>query len=164
MNTRLLGVLMSAAALLGAAGVLHAENAMYSCTRADGVVSLTNVPVGGHCEKLFSYTRPVAAPSAAAATPAAPQAADVAPPPAASASAPAARGETRDRSRDVAPPVGTPRSALGNRLAQRRDTARQEAADALARGQPGNVANPATTRRYLMTSRADYMQAYGVTP
>lgn len=165
MKTMPLVLTMIAAVLYGAAAPGHAENAMYSCTRADGTTSLTNVPVGSHCEQLFAYKPPVeAAPAPVAAAPAAPAPAQ----PARDSRQPLATAPVADHKAplpaDPAANAASARSALAQRMAQRRDEARLAVADAYARGQPASVANPATSRRYLMTDRAQYIQANGFTP
>ncbi len=165
MKNRTLALLMTAGVLLCAAAPGNAENAMYSCVRADGSSTLTNVPVGSQCEQLFTYKAPVeAAPAPVAAEPAA-AAAEMPSAPAQPARATAPTADPKPRSpADRAATAASARSALAQRMAQRRDEARLAVADAYARGQPASVANPATSRRYLMTSRAQYMQTNGFTP
>jgi len=168
MKTRLLAVVMSAGAALGTAGLVHADNAVYSCTRADGSTTLTNVPVGNNqCVQLFSYTPTVDAPSTPPAASTAEQAPDKV-----AAVAPQQEAETATVPERKPRPPANARNAgaygantpLAQRLSQRRDDARQEVADAYARGDAANIANPATNRRYLMTNRADYIAANGFTP
>jgi hypothetical protein len=168
MKTRLIAVVMSAGAALGTAGLVHADNAVYSCTRADGTTTLTNVPVNNNqCVQLFSYTPTVDAPSAPSAAADAAQApADVA------AVVPQQESETAAvPERKPRPPANARNAAaygantpLAQRLSQRRDDVRQEVADAYARGDAAGITNPATNRRYLMTNRADYMAANGFKP
>jgi hypothetical protein len=167
MKTRLLAVVMSAGAALGTAGLVHADNAVYSCTGADGSTTLTNVPVAGQCVQLFSYTPTVDVPS----TPSAASSAERAPANVAAVS-PQQDAETPAVPERKPRPAANARNAgaygantpLAQRLSQRRDDVRQEVADAYARGDAGNIANPATNRRYLMTNRADYIAANGFTP
>jgi len=163
MKARQLAALMTVSALFGAAMPGHADNAMYSCTRADGTVSLTNVPVGNQCEQLFAYKPPVDAAPAPVAVAPVPAGAGVQ---AAQAPTPSASTDqdARPPADPKAKPAAGPHSPLATRMSQRRDTARQAVADAYARGEPASVANPATSRRYLMTTRAEYMQANGFTP
>jgi hypothetical protein len=165
MKTRQLAFLTAAGVLFGAAGLSQAENAMYSCTRADGTTSLTNVPVGTQCEQLFTYKPPVeAAPAPVASAPAAPGPAMAPGPAQQPAAAPAVADRKAPSPADPAANPAGARSTLAMRMAQRRDAARLAVADAYARGQPASVANPATSRRYLMTNRADYIQANGFSP
>jgi hypothetical protein len=161
MNIKL-PVLLLAAAALGGSVAAHAENTMYACTAADGTVSYTNVPSGTSCEKMFSYA--AAAPEARAPVVAAAPAIEVAPAAAAEPAAAIQREPTAKKARTRADAQGSPapRSPREQSSAQRRDDARTQVADAMARGT--KVANPATSRRYLMTSRADYMQANGIQP
>ena len=166
MKTTQLAVLIAAGAMFGAAVPALAENAMYSCTRADGTVSLTNVPVGTKCEQLFAYKPPVdAAPAPVAGQSPAPAAPAVAP---AAPQARPAMASTEQKARPPAdanaPAAAGAHSSLAMRMSQRRDAARLAVADAYARGEPASVPNPATSRRYLMTNRADYIQANGFTP
>jgi hypothetical protein len=165
MNIKL-PVLLLAAAALGGTVAAHAENTMYACTAADGTVSYTNVPSGTSCEKMFSYAAaaPEApAPVVAAPAPAAPAIA-VAPAAAAEPAATTGREPTakKARTRTGADGRPAPRTPREQSSAQRSDDARAQVADAMARGT--KVANPATSRRYLMTNRADYMQANGIQP
>jgi hypothetical protein len=152
-----LALAVGGAALL--ASPARAENAMYSCTDADGVVQLTNVPTGSQCEKLFSYAAPVAA------TPAQAPQAEVAtvhrvgevP----AASSPAAAGGNAPATRPTPSASATPRNAAQAAQAQRREDAIQQTRDAYAAGQAFAGANPAVNRRYLMTNRSDYQKAIG---
>jgi hypothetical protein len=154
-KTALIGTLLAVGATLGATGVVHAENAMYSCADANGVVSLTNVPTGSNCEKLFSYAAPAPEPAAApAATAASAPTAHVAVVGITSSGATASTDASDDGQGKKAP--------MRVSAAQRRDDAIAATRAAYAMGQPMAAGNPAVNRRYLMTTRADYQRAYGV--
>jgi hypothetical protein len=162
-KTALLGLVLVVGASAAASFPAYAENAMYSCEDANGVVELTNVPQGTNCEKLFSYTAPVqvAAPAVQPVALSA-QAAQMAalPAPAASSSA-SVRTEARAKPAPVPAAAATPRSASKSLLAQRRDDVIQQTREAYAAGQAMAGANPAVNRRYLMTSRVEYQKAIG---
>jgi hypothetical protein len=154
-KTTLIGTLLALGATFGATGVAHAENAMYSCADDAGVVSLTNVPTGSNCEKLFSYAAPAAEPAAA--------------PAAIAVSAPAAHvavvGSTRaatSATTESSADAQSDKALAKPAIAQRRDDAIAATRAAYAMGQPMAAGNPAVNRRYLMTNRADYQRTYGV--
>lgn len=163
-------LLPALAATALAAGIAHADNAMYSCTDARGTAQLTNVPTSDQCEKLFNYQAP--APEAKAPVAAAPAPRSAAPVAQASAqaAAPADASATPadpDREPSAAPPAvpGTlERMAATQRLSDRRTAVQQQTANAYASGQPASVANRAVNRRYLATSRAEYVTANGTHP
>jgi hypothetical protein len=136
-------ILVAIGALLGAAGFAHADNAVYSCVSANGVESLTNMPNGGNCKQLFSYTPP-------------PPAANEVTAPAAPAAAPA------DALVNGQPALRQPRTPGEQRLAQRRDAAIEQTRLAYSSDQPPPGMNRAVNRRYLMTNRAAYQKAIGV--
>ncbi len=151
-------------AILGS-GLAGADNAVYSCVDANGVESLTNVPMGGTCKRLFTYTMPTppanevampAAPPPAASTAAAgsaPIMPTAAPAEHASRKAPLVNGQS---------PTALPHSPREARLAQRRDAAIEQTRAAYNSDQPVAGMNRAVNRRYLMTSRAAYQKAIGV--
>jgi hypothetical protein len=167
----MLAVLIAVAATLAAAKPALAENAMYSCTDANGAVSLTNVPTNGQCEKLFSYAAPAPEAASAPAAPVAavaPAAATVATIGRRSAGPDAAAEQPEAAARpalNASPLVAMqPRTPTQVRMAQRREEAIQQTRDAYASGQGDAGVNRAVNRRYLMTNRAEYMQVNGVTP
>lgn len=154
-KTTLFGMTLVAAVSLCAANSARAENAMYSCTDANGVVALTNVPTGPSCQQLFEYSAPTPAPQPTAAV------AQLGVAPAhvvaeVGANAPASNAAPVKRAQ--------PKASTKDRLAQRRNDAIQQTRDALASGQPVAGLNPAVNRRYLMTNRADYQRVNGVVP
>jgi hypothetical protein len=172
----MLGILVAAGASF-AATALATDNTVYSCTDANGSVSLTNVSTGSNCELLLSYTPPPpaapAAPAAAEASagPSAPLATVItnAAPRIQAQAEPRPATAPRDFSRDaeivdVQVPKMQPTTPLQMRLALRRDAVVQQTRDAYASGQQAPGMNRAVNRRYLMTNRAEYQQANGVTP
>lgn len=159
MNKSALAFALAASAAALMASPARAENAMYSCTDADGVVQLTNVPTGSQCEKLFSYAAPVAATPAPAQQAEAASVHRIAEVPV--AAAPAAAGADGSANRSKPSTSATPRTAAQATQAQRREDAIQQTRDAYAAGQAFAGANPAVNRRYLMTNRADYQKAIG---
>jgi len=162
-------VLTAVGAIMAVAGLVRADNAVYSCVDANGVESLTNVPSGGNCKQLFSYTPP--APTAnevavAPVAPAAPARADSTPTAGSAVVAPAAAPVDR-LSRKPAlvngqPPIVPPRTPLEQRLAQRREAAIEQTRLAYSSDLPPAGMNRAVNRRYLMTNRAAYQKAIGV--
>ncbi len=160
MKMALLGTLLAVGATFVVGATARAENAMYSCSDAKGVVALTNVPTDSSCEKLFAYAAPSpSAPTAEATVPSAAPRTSVAPAVAAAAMS------ARPAVAAVPAPDAKPSSAATKPfMAQRRDDAIQRTRDAYVSGQPAVGMNPATNRRYLMTNRADYQRVVGVTP
>jgi hypothetical protein len=155
-KTALISTLLAVGATFAATGPANAENAMYSCVDANGVVALTNVPTGADCEKLFSYTAPAPAPTVAPAT------ASAATTPAHVATFVASTTEPASSETDSAADSDSPKTLTKPAIAQRRDDILQATRAAYQMGQPLAAGNPAVNRRYLMTNRADYQRANGV--
>jgi hypothetical protein len=160
MKTTLLGTLIAVGATFVAGAPARAENAMYSCSDANGVVALTNVPTDSSCEKLFAYEAPPpSVPTAEAAASSAPPRTSVAP-----AMAAAAISAQSAVAADPEPDAQPTSNATKPLMAQRRDDAIQRTREAYLSGQPAVGMNPAVNRRYLMISRPDYQRIVGVTP
>lgn len=178
MNKRPLDFLMALAVLTGAAGLTHAENAVYACTSDTGVVSYTNHKDNGQCVQLMSAAEiapaaEAAAPSGTAATAPDQSTASAAPAavagnnaPQAPEAPPAPLKARSPRAPLVAPQAAAPqpRTAREGMLAQRRDQVLRQTADAYQSDQPNGTLNRAVGRRYLMVNRSTYQQSVPVTP
>ena len=166
MKTILPAALIVIGTLCGVDGLARADNAVYSCVSANGVESLTNVPNGGQCKQLFTYTPPPAANEVTGSPAAAPARADSTPAAAsvaiAPAMAPADRGTRKPALVNGQAPLRQPGTPGEQRLAQRRDAALEQTRLAYGSDQPPPGMNRAVNRRYLMTNRAAYQKAIGV--
>jgi hypothetical protein len=140
------------------AGMACAEQAIYSCQRADGSVELTTRRDSAQCELIAGSESTAAA----------------APTPAAAAPAP-------EKSADAAPAADTAKAATGNANAETKAQASEAKADAKADpvedprkhyrdaiiqavrgdGTTSSLANRSVGRRYLAITRNDYMKANG---
>ncbi len=161
--------LVAVSAILAVAGLVRADNAVYSCTDANGVESLTNVPNAGNCKQLFSYTPPAPAAIAAPMVPVAPAAparddsnSAIGSAAAVPAAAPVDRVSRKPALVNGQPPIVQPRTPLEQLLAQRRAAAIEQTRVAYSSEMPPAGMNRAVNRRYLMTNRAAYQKAIGV--
>jgi hypothetical protein len=134
---------VSVAIACGTGGAL-ADQSIYSCTGADGSVELTSQPSGDKCEQV------VAAPDTAIAAPA-PAGVDAA------ATSTSARGAVAARPTPLAAVAPSDAHSDIDPRAQYRDSMIQGAQN--SDGVPVQSANPAVSRRYLMTNRAAYQKA-----
>jgi hypothetical protein len=152
MKSSLLATLLLGAVALASARLAVAEEAVFSCTKADGSVELSSEANGTNCEKLVSAPDAPAAPAAASLA-SAPNPAPTAAPPAAAKLAVA---------RVAAAPAAVALSAkmpLQARLSHYRDAMLEQASNPDT--QQTN-ATSAASRRYLMMDRTTYQKTYGV--
>jgi hypothetical protein len=150
-------LLLALTTFIGAVGLAAAEDAVYSCTNADGSVELAGAPNGNNCEKLVS-----APDAASAATPA-----QVTEPGSAANQAVAATPNTTSAKAALVPPPAVtqvPRTPVEDRLSQYRDAMVDRASTANPDTQQPSGPTSASSRRYLMTNRAAYQQALGISP
>ena len=163
MNRFIPATMITLGAIL-AAGLIRAEDAVYSCVNAQGVTSITNVPNGGDCTQLFTYKAPPPPENAVVTPPAVPSLVDSTPAASAAvapAPAPVARVSRQRQLVSGQPPVAQPRTPLEQRLAQHRDAVIEQTRAAYNSDLPIAGMNRAVNRRYLMTNRAAYQMAIG---
>jgi hypothetical protein len=140
------------------AGMACAEQAIYSCQRANGSVELTTRRDSAQCELIAgSESTAVAAPAAAAAAPAPEKSAEAAPAADTAKTAPSnAKAETKAPASEAkteakTDPVEDPRKQYRDAIIQ---AVRGD-------GTTSSLTNRAVGRRYLAITRNDYLKANG---